>query len=98
MRRASAVCRADSVDVAAVIDLVVLDADERQRRRMVLTGERGTKFLLDLPKAAALKEGDGLILDDGSVVRVVGKLESLIDIAAASPHQLARLAWHLGNR
>jgi len=29
------------------------------RRRTVLTGERGTIFLLDLPHATALRDGDG---------------------------------------
>ena len=77
---------------------VVLDAGERHRRRIVLTGERGTIFLLDLPQAVALRDGDGLVLDDGSVIRVTGKPEPLVEIAAASAHELARLAWHIGNR
>jgi len=98
MRRASSVRRAHSVDDTLVIDCVVLDADERSRRRSVLTGENGTKFLLDLPHAMALHDGDGLVLDDGSIVRVTGKAEPLAEITAASPHELARLAWHLGNR
>ena len=98
MRRASSVCRADSVKEASVVDRVVLDADERHRRRITLTGEHGTTFLLDLPHATALKDGDGLVLEDGSIVRVAGKPESLVEIAAASPHELARLAWHIGNR
>ena len=76
----------------------MLDAGERHRRRIVLTGERGTIFLLDLPQAVALRDGDGLVLDDGSVVRVTGKPEPLVEIAAASAHELARLAWHIGNR
>jgi urease accessory protein len=82
----------------AEVDRVVLDADERHRRRMVLTGERGTTFLLDLPKATALKDGDGLVLDDGAIVRVDGKPEFLVEIAAVDAIELARLAWHLGNR
>ena len=98
MRRASSVCRANLVNDSAVIDCVVLDADERHRRRVVLTGERGTAFLLDLPHATALRDGDGLVLDDGAIVRVAGKPEPLVEIAAASPHDLARLAWHIGNR
>ena len=98
MRRASSVCRADSVNDCSVIDRVVLDADERHRRRITLAGERGTVFLLDLPHATALRDGDGLVLDDGAIVRVAGKPEPLIEIAAASPHELARLAWHIGNR
>ena len=80
------------------IDFVVLDADERQRRRSVLTGERGTRFLLDLPSSTMLHDGDGLVLDDGSIVRVAGKAEPLVEIAAASAHDLARFAWHLGSR
>jgi urease accessory protein len=98
MRRAPSVCRADSVNDSLVIDRVVLDADERHRRRIVLTGERGSKFLLDLPQATALKDGDGLVLEDGSIVLVAGKPELLTEIAAASPLELARLAWHIGNR
>ena len=98
MRRASSVRRAGSVEESLIIDRVVLDADERHRRRITLTGEQGTTFLLDLPHAIALKDGDGLVLEDGAIVRVTGKSEPLVEIAAASPHELARLAWHIGNR
>ena len=31
-------------------------------------------------------------------MRVAGKAEPLLEIAAAGPHELARLAWHIGNR
>ena len=64
----------------------------------MLTGERGVQFLLDLPHAAALHDGDGLVLENGALVRVAGKHESLFEISAASAHELARLAWHIGNR
>ena len=96
MRRACEIRTAGSWNAATAIDRVVLDANERHRRRIALTGERGTAFLLDLPQATALKDGDGLVLEDG--VRVAGKAEPLLEIAAASPHELARLAWHIGNR
>jgi urease accessory protein len=76
----------------------VLDAAERHRRRVALTGERGTAFLLDLPHATALKDGDGLVLEDGAIVCVAGKPEPLVEIAAQNPQELARLAWHIGNR
>jgi urease accessory protein len=46
MRRASAVRPAGQWDKADAVDLVVLDADQRHRRRIVLTGERGTAFLI----------------------------------------------------
>ena len=98
MLRACSVARTTQIDDTRVIDCVVLDADERHRRRITLTGERGTRFLLDLPQATALRDGDGLVLDDGSIVRVAGKPEPLVEIAAAGAHDLARLAWHIGNR
>ena len=98
MRRASAVKTAGSWDAASAIDRVVLDADDRHRRRVTLTGEGGIAFLLDLPHAAALRDGDGLVLEDGAIVRVAGKPEALLEITAASAHDLARLAWHIGNR
>jgi urease accessory protein len=45
-----------------------------------------------------LRDGDGLVLDDGTVVHVTGKPEVLVEITTTAPHSLARLAWHLGNR
>jgi urease accessory protein len=98
MRRASAIKQAGQWDSAAAIDRVVLDGSERHRRRIVLTGERGTALLLDLPRAIPLRDGDGLLLDDGTIVRVEGKPEPLCEIAAASKADLARIAWHIGNR
>ena len=98
MRRACEIRTAGSWNAATAIDRVVLDAQERHRRRIALTGERGTAFLLDLPHAIALKDGDGLVLEDGAIVRVAGKAEPLLEITAASPQELARLAWHIGNR
>ncbi len=98
MKRACEVKAAGHWDDADAIDSIALDAHERHRRRVVLSGDRGTTFLLDLPQAAALHDGDGLVLDDGAIVRVVGRPEPLIEIAAADAHDLARLAWHIGNR
>jgi urease accessory protein len=98
MQRASKVRAAGEWNGADAIDWIVLDAGDRHRRRMALHGEGGTSFLLDLPQATALRDGDGLMLDDGTIVRVVGKPEPLVEIAAVNPQELARLAWHLGNR
>ena len=39
-------------------DSVVLDREDRHRRRAVLDGARGTRVLLDLPKAVQLSHGD----------------------------------------
>ena len=98
MRRARQVKAAGAWNTADAVDCVALDAQDRHRRRIVLTGERGTTFMLDLPRATALRDGDGLLLDDGAMVRVAGHPEPLVEIAAVDARALARLAWHIGNR
>lgn len=80
------------------LDSVVLDFDERYRRRVVMTGVGGLAFLLDLPETAMLRGGDGLRLEDGRVVEVVAAPEPLTEIRASDPLALMRVAWHLGNR
>jgi urease accessory protein len=82
----------------AAADTVVLDFDDRHRRRMAMTGTRGLEFLLDLENAVALRGGDALVLDDGRLVEVVAAPEALIEIRCSDPQHLVRVAWHLGNR
>jgi len=79
-------------------DTVVLDYDERYRRRVAMTGVRGLGFLLDLPEAVMLRAGDGIKLEDGRIVEVVAAPEPLVEIRAADAAALTRIAWHLGNR
>jgi urease accessory protein len=82
----------------APADTVVLDFDDRHRRRMAMTGTRGLQFLLDLETAVALRGGDALVLDDGRLVEVVAAPEPLLEIRGNDPQHLVRLGWHLGNR
>jgi len=79
-------------------DTVVLDFDDRHRRRMAMTGTRGLEFLLDLENAVALRGGDALVLEDGRLIEVVAAAEPLLEIRGADPLHLVRVAWHLGNR
>jgi urease accessory protein len=79
-------------------DVIRLDYDRRRRRRLALVGSGGLAFLLDLPKAPQLGEGDGLKLEDGRIVAVEAASEPLLEIACADARALARVAWHLGNR
>jgi urease accessory protein len=79
-------------------DRITLSYDERHRRRLRFLAETGTEFLLDLPRTTVLREGDGLRLEDGRVILVAAAEEPLLEITAANPEQLARLAWHIGNR
>jgi urease accessory protein len=82
----------------APADTVVLDFDDRHRRRMAMTGTRGLQFLLDLERAVALRGGDALVLEDGRFIEVVAAAEPLAEIRGRDPAHLMRLAWHLGNR
>jgi urease accessory protein len=82
----------------APADTVVLDFDDRHRRRTAMTGTRGLEFLLDLENATVLRGGDALVLDDGRLIEVVAAPEPLAEIRGNDPHHLVRVAWHLGNR
>jgi urease accessory protein len=77
---------------------VVLDYDQRHRRRLAMTAEAGIDFLLDLADAIPLRDGDGLKLEDGRIIAVKAAPEPLAEITASGPNHLLRVAWHLGNR
>ncbi len=95
--RAIAIKVADSWSGEAA-DRVVLDYDDRHRRRIAMTANKGTAFLLDLPSPAELRGGDALLLEDGRLVEVVAAPELLLEIRCADARHLARVAWHIGNR
>src|SRR5665811_398190 len=79
-------------------DTVVLDFDDRHRRRMAMTGTRGLEFLLDLENAVALRGGDALVLDDDRLIEVVAAPEPQTEIRCNDPLAMIWVAWHLGNR
>lgn len=83
---------------AKAADTVVLDYEERHRRRVTMTGVRGTEFLLDLPDAVHIRGGDALVLEDGRLIEVVAAPEALAEIRTPDPRLMVRLAYHLGNR
>jgi len=77
---------------------LTLDFDARHRRRIRLAADQGEDVLLDLPKAVAMADGDGLQLEDGRWLKVQAAAEMLVEVRHKDPYQLMRLAWHLGNR
>ena len=79
-------------------DRIILDYDQRHRRRVAMTATGGLEFLLDLAHAVPLRDGDGLVLEDGRIVVVDAEPEPLAEITAETPAELLRVAWHLGNR
>ncbi len=96
--RATHVLPAGTWDAASARDTVLLDHESRHRRRILLTTEAGQDLLLDLHRPARLRDGDGLALEGGGVVRVAARPEHLAEIHAHGEGELARIAWHLGNR
>jgi urease accessory protein len=77
---------------------VTLAWNERHRRRIGLTDDGGEAFLLDLPDAAMMGDGDGLELAEGGFITVKAALEDVAEISTVSSQAMARLAWHVGNR
>lgn len=98
MIRATRHLRAGTLTGGEIVDRVVLDHGDRHRRRMAMRGVGGTRFLLDLPEAELLDDGDALLLEDGRLIWIEAAPERLLEIRAASEHALRRLIWHIGNR
>jgi urease accessory protein len=98
MQRAIAVHPRGQWPEDGMVDAVTLGYFDRHRRRIRLVGDSGADFLLDLPRAQHLADGDGLELDSGGYVRVRAAPEPVLEIEAADRASLLRIAWHLGNR
>ena len=74
---------------------VVLSYDERFLRRKRLICESGASVMVDLAETTSLEDGDALLTDTGLLVAVVAAQEPVIEVRGPN---LARLAWHIGNR
>ena len=77
---------------------ITLEYEARHRRRFLLETDEGMPFLLDLPQATQLQDGDALVLETGGWVRVNAAIEAVVDVTGRDPLHTARLAWHIGNR
>jgi urease accessory protein len=96
--RAVSILPSGSWPASDEVGVVTLSWDDRHRRRIRLLMDDGdSEFLLDLPQAVRLSDGDGLALEGGEVVRVVAAPEALLEVQAGSTN-LAQLAYHIGNR
>lgn len=98
MRHAIEHIPVDRADTSEVRGTVTLAFSDRHRRRIRLHDDAGEPFLLDLPHAVRLADGDRLRLVDGGVIVVRAAEEPVLTITAAGPIATAKLAWHIGNR
>ena len=98
MRRAGQLLRKDCFDPAGVQDRVTLEFQNRYRRRIRLFTDNHRDILLDFDDCQHMRDGDAIMLADGSLVLICARPEELLEITAPDPDILIRIAWHLGNR
>jgi urease accessory protein len=70
----------------------------RQRSRLRTRLESGEEVAVVLPRGEVLRGGDLVSASDGRVIEVLGAPEKLLHVTCATPSELARAAYHLGNR
>lgn len=68
----------------------------RSRLRAELPGGEAVGVMLE--RGQMLRNGDQLLAEDGRVVEIVAAAESVSVVRCADSWQLARAAYHLGNR
>jgi urease accessory protein len=77
---------------------LVLPFELRQKSRLRTQTTTGEETGLFLPRGVVLRDGDFLEAEDGRIVRVTARPEKVLQIGCPDPVQLARIAYHLGNR
>ena len=81
---------------------IELDWDVRQKSRFDATDSTGRQIGVFLPRGTAVRGGDVLVAEDGSLIKVIAAPQSVLKIthctAHGSPFDLIRAAYHLGNR
>jgi urease accessory protein len=87
----------DATD-APVAGRLRLPFELRQRSRLSATLASGEPVSIRLPRGTMLRGGDLLRAQDGRVIEVVAEPESVLQVMCPTPAQLARAAYHLGNR
>jgi urease accessory protein len=77
---------------------LVLAFETRCKSRLRARLASGEDCGLFLPRGTVMRGGDKLLASDGRIVEVVAAVEPLMEAASGDPLQLARAAYHLGNR
>lgn len=83
---------------APVSDRLVLPFHDRQKARQRVTLASGRVAGLKLPRGTLLRGGDHLLATDGTLIEVIAEPEAVSTVATDDPRELARAAYHLGNR
>ena len=76
-------------------ETVTLSYVARYFRRRVVTTDAGREVLIDASEARSYADGEAVEAADGTPLTIRAAVEPLADVRGAN---LARLAWHIGNR
>jgi len=81
---------------------VELDWDVRQKSRFDTVDSQGRRIGVFLPRGTAVRGGDVLVAEDGSLIKVIAAPQPVLVITHCTQHgtpfDLTRAAYHLGNR
>jgi urease accessory protein len=83
---------------ALATEQLVLPFDARCKSRLRTRLSSGAEVGLFLERGGILRGGDRLLAKDGTVVAVLAAPERLMEAVSGDALQLARAAYHLGNR
>jgi urease accessory protein len=83
---------------SAVDEVLHLAFEQRERSRFRANLLSGLEIGVDLPPGTLIRDGQKLALDDGRVVCVEAADEVLMEVRAGDAAELARIAYHIGNR
>ena len=83
---------------APATDSLELDFGARTKSRLRTRLASGAEVGLFLARGTILRGGQKLRARDGRIVAVRAAAEDLLEARCASPSELARAAYHLGNR
>lgn len=90
--------RAGQATPDASLPTVTLTLAQRRRSRQRLSLDNGEALGLSIHRGVVLRDGDQLLPDEGRAVVVKAALEPVLRVTADTPVNLARAAYHLGNR
>ena len=72
-----------------------LSYDDRFLRRKRIDCDGSGSVLVDMAETVSLEAGDALQTDDGRLIEIAAAEEPVVEVRGPN---LARLAWHVGNR
>ena len=76
-------------------EAVTLSYQDRYFRRRLVCTDTGREVLIDAAEARSYVDGEEVMAADGTPLVIRAAVEPLAEIRGAN---LARLAWHIGNR